>query len=103
VAATIGADILDLTAAATRTLALTVLVVAHLLYALVLGRFRLRSIVPVAVIASLAVHLAAVLLPVGRGILDLGALPPTAWPLLSALGCAPVLLLHLLPRRWTAL
>ena len=102
-AATIGADLLDLTAAATRTLALTVLVVAHLLYALVLGRFRLRSIVPVAVIASLAIHLAAVLLPIGRDILDLGALPPAAWPTVVVLGCVPVLLLHLLPRRWTAL
>jgi len=102
-AATVVARQLDLGAAATRTLGLTVLVVAHLLYALVLGRFRWRGVVPLAVAGGLALHLAAVLLPAGRDLLGLHALPPTAWPLIVALGALPVLALHLLPRRWTGM
>ena len=102
-AITVAAPLLDLDDPAARTLGLTVLVVAHLLYALVLGRFRWDSLVPRAVLAGLSVHLAAVLLPVGRALLDLAALPPVAWPVVAALGAVPVLVLHVLPRRWTGL
>jgi magnesium-transporting ATPase (P-type) len=79
-AATVVARQLDLGTSATRTLSLTVLVVAHLLYALVLGRFRWRTVVPLAVAGGLALHLAAVLLPAGRDLLGLHALPPVTWP-----------------------
>ena len=95
-AATIGAAALDLSHAATRTFALMVLVVAHLLYALVLAGFPRRGWVPSAVLGGLSLHLLAMLLPAGRALLDLAPLPTTAWLAGVLLAGAPIAVLTLL-------
>jgi Ca2+-transporting ATPase len=99
VAATVGAEAFDLDDAATRTFALLVLVVAHLLYALVLAGFPRRGWLPVAVLGGLGLHVSAMLTPAGRTLLDLAVLPTGAWLAGAALACAPVGVLAITLRR----
>jgi hypothetical protein len=99
VAAIVGAEALDLDDAATRTFALMVLVVAHLLYAVVLTSFPGRGWLPAAVLGGLALHLLAMVTPAGRSLLDLAALPPSAWLAAALLACTPVAVLAV-TLRW---
>ncbi len=68
-----------------RTLALTVLVVTHLLYPLVIGSWRRNPWLVASVAGGLALQAAAVCLPPVRALLDTTPLDARAWAVVAAL------------------